>query len=301
VLGRHFRGDEPRRRSVKLGSAVIMGAAISGMHHTAVAGVTFLSASQASPDRWTVSASGLPQIVILATTVILGLALSTSRTSGRQLQRSRLSRRVGEARDAERRAIARSLHEDLGQILTAIRLDLQRIDARHGGEAAVADSLMLVDVALQRVRDISVELRPPVLDDLGLGPAARWLANRQAERAGYAVVVDDQLTGRFPATIEAAAFRVVREALTNIARHAHATSVRLSLEYVPGGIEVCISDNGAGFDVAAARRRAYAGSSIGVLDMEQAVTFLGGSMTTVSAPGQGTTVRARLRLVKDAG
>jgi signal transduction histidine kinase len=152
----------------------------------------------------------------------------------------------------------------------------------------------LVDESLSRVRELSGELRPTVLDDLGLGEAVEWFATRQAERARYAVVVEKTLGGsRLPEALETAAFRIAQQALTNIARHAQAKTVHIEMSRDSQAIEMVIRDDGVGFDVAAATARARAGESLGLVDMAEIAEMVGGDLSITSVLGRGSTVRAR--------
>jgi signal transduction histidine kinase len=214
-----------------------------------------------------------------------------------ELRHALVSRRLLAAQESERRRIARVLHEEVGQLLTAVRLNLQRTIPDRGNTAVVKDSIGLVDEALKYVRDLSVELRPIVLDDLGLADAVSWYANRQAERAGYDVVVDQELgEGRLPEPIETAGFRIVQQALTNIARHAAAKHVRINLSRQPGRVELSVADDGVGFDVRDARTRSQAGESLGLVDMTELAHMAGGVLTVTSAEGKGSTVRVQFPL-----
>jgi signal transduction histidine kinase len=133
-----------------------------------------------------------------------------------------------------------------------------------------------------------------VLDDLGLGAAVEWYAKRSAERAGFTVVVDNSMdSARLPEFIETAGFRIIQQALTNIARHAHAHRVVISLVRAPHELELSVNDDGAGFDVAGAKARAEAGESLGLLDMRETASLAGGTLSLSSSAGRGTTVRAR--------
>jgi signal transduction histidine kinase len=210
------------------------------------------------------------------------------------LRHALVSRRLLAAQETERRRIARVLHEDVGQLLTALRLNLQRTPPDRGDRAIIGDSIGLVDEALKYVRDLSVELRPVVLDDLGLADAVSWYANRQAERAGYDVVVDQDLgERRLPEPIETAGFRIVQQALTNIARHADAKHVRIGLYREPGRVELSVADDGIGFDVRDARSRSQSGGSLGLVDMTELAYMAGGVLTVTSAEGKGSTVRVQ--------
>jgi len=250
----------------------------------------------------------LPFLVFLAVAVMIivtieallrARGLAESRAAeleqvNEELRHALVSRRLLAAQETERRRIARVLHEDVGQLLTALRLNLQRTLPYRGDSAVIRDSIGLVDDALKHVRDLSVELRPVVLDDLGLGDAVSWYANRQADRAGYAVVVDQALgEGRLPEPIETASFRIVQQALTNIARHAEAKNVHIVLKRDPERVELSVVDDGIGFDVRDARTRSQAGESLGLVDMTELAHMAGGVLTVTSAEGKGSTVRVQ--------
>ena len=210
-----------------------------------------------------------------------------------------VSRRLLTAEETERRRIARILHEDVGQLLTAVRLNLQRLTSTDGGgdDPVVRDSIGLIDETLTRVRELSGELRPAVLDDLGLGEAIEWYASRQAGRAGYSVVVDESLgETRLPGPVETAAFRIVQQALTNIARHAQAKNVQIEMRRDPRSVEIVVVDDGIGFDVGEARMRANAGESLGLVHMIELAYMAGGILIITSATGSGTTVRVSFAL-----
>jgi signal transduction histidine kinase len=201
-----------------------------------------------------------------------------------------LAHRLLEAQEAERRSIARELHDDFGQVLTAIRLSLQ-------GGAHPAESISLVDDAIQRMRDLALDLRPAILDDLGLEAALRWYVAREAGRAGLGFRLDVASIGtRLAPALETACFRLVQEALTNVIRHGRASAVEVKLAAPDGEVHVSISDDGKGFDVRAARRRAAAGGSQGLLIMEERVSLAGGKLEIRSGQGKGTTVAARIPL-----
>ena len=247
-----------------------------------------------STSRPAVPAARLPRAVMSSTLAILALALAAAGADRRRTARAVVSQRLLAAQENERRRIARGLHEDVGQTLTALRLNLDRIPKSNENATIISDSLSLVDGALAHVRALSVELRPSVLDDLGLAAAVEWYAKRNAERAGYEVTVENAIGAlRLPETIETASFRIIQQALTNIARHAKARHVRITLERTGREVIITIADDGIGFDVPAARAAAEAGASLGLLSMRETATLAGGVPSLVSSPGQGTTVRVR--------
>lgn len=205
-----------------------------------------------------------------------------------------LAQRLFDVQEAERRAVAQDLHDEIGQVLTALKLNLQQVqrDGIGGGTSnELHESIEISDQLLARVRNLALDLRPSLLDDLGLVPALRWFATRQAERAGWVLQLhldETPLTLTAPRSI--ACFRVVQEAMTNIARHARAKSVLLSLSVTPEQVRMVVQDDGCGFDEAAIRSRAQQGLSMGMLGMEERVSLVGGSMTVRSTVGQGTSL-----------
>jgi len=214
-----------------------------------------------------------------------------------ELRHALVSRRLLSAQETERRRIARVLHEDVGQLLTAVRLNLQRLVPEQADGPIVSDTIRLVDVTLKEVRALSGELLPTYLDDLGLGPAVALVASRQGERADHAIVVEQSLGDeRLPEPIETAAFRIVRHALTNIARHAHAKNVHIAMRREPDAVELVIEDDGIGFDVPAAKARSQAGESLGLVEMAEIAYMAGALLTLTSTEGKGTTVRAQFPL-----
>jgi PAS domain S-box-containing protein len=210
-----------------------------------------------------------------------------------------LSRRVLEAQETERRRVAIELHDELGQSLTAIKINLQA-NARfkdHSPEELNTENIRIVEHALQQVRHLALALRPSMLDDLGLVPALRWMAQQTAERSGFTThFVATELQSRLSPEIETACFRVVQEALTNIARHGQAKEVEIALHLDGNALVLSVTDDGCGFDLAAIQARALAGGSIGVLGMQERAMLIGGHLDIESTPGHGSTVRLRCPL-----
>jgi PAS domain S-box-containing protein len=203
-----------------------------------------------------------------------------------------LSRRLRAAHEEERARIARELHDQIGQALTAIKLNLQAI-GRSGAAGphgtTLADGVELVDRALQQVRSLSFELRPAMLDDLGLAAALRAFARKQASAAGLALGlrISPRLQGA-PKDVETACFRIAQEAVTNVVRHAHARRLDVTLRRTDGTLELAVQDDGAGIPDALA---AFAG--LGLLSMRERAEAVGGGLEVASVPGGGTVVRAR--------
>lgn len=216
------------------------------------------------------------------------------RTGREQLQG--LSHRLIEVQETERRAIAGELHDEIGQALTLVKMNLQALqDAQTDSTTAVAlfESVGIVEQALQQVRDLSLDLRPSLLDDLGLIAALRWYGARQARHAGVSFHFTGRLPDeRLPAMLETTCFRVAQEALTNVVRHAQAQHVWVDVLLQDETLQLTIRDDGVGFDPHIAHIRARYGNSFGLLGMRERVAIAGGTISMISRPGQGTTVIA---------
>lgn len=228
------------------------------------------------------------------------LAATNEQVRAGQARLQALSQQLLTAQEAERRHIARELHDEIGQSLSALKINLQGIQ-RRADAASVAtqieDSVAIAERVLQQVRTLSLDLRPSLLDDMGLEIALNWYLHRLAERAGWNAHLEARLKDeRMPAEIETVCFRVVQEALTNVMRHAQATQVQIKLYQSTEGLELVILDNGVGFDVSAARQRAAQGGSLGLLGIPERVGLVGGRVSIFSTPGQGSEIRATFPL-----
>lgn len=203
----------------------------------------------------------------------------------------RMSLRVLQTQEQERRRLARELHDELGQVLTAAKLHLQRIAVERPEVLAIRADL---DRALAQVRSISLNLRPSMIDDLGLVATLRWHLGQQSQLGGFVTELDaEALTQRPAADVESAAFRIVQEALTNVQRHARAKHVRVKVREAGTRLHLEIHDDGLGFDP-----RVLSGSG-GLLGMRERAALLDGTFEIESAPGRGTTVRAELPMLID--
>jgi len=210
-----------------------------------------------------------------------------------------LSRRLLEVQETERRHLARELHDEVGQALSVLKLNLEALESSFipdtPAPGRLADGMRLVDQLLAQVRSMSLDLRPSMLDDLGLVPALRWYVRQYASRTGVNAVFqseeDDER--RFDPALETACFRVAQEALTNALRHARARTVTVTLGEADGVLRLSVRDDGGGFDLAAARERAQHGGSFGLMGMRERVSLLAGELELDSNPGRGTEVCAR--------
>jgi PAS domain S-box-containing protein len=207
-----------------------------------------------------------------------------------------LSRRLVEVQETERRHIARELHDEIGQALTVAQLNLQTVLQFPGTDTLTArlqESLEVVERVLEQVQDISLNLRPSMLDDLGLESALRWYTERQAALAGlHAEFHADTLERRLDPMIETECFRIAQGALTNVMRHAQAHNVAVILHVAEGRLQLTVQDDGVGFDVTPIREQAVRGASLGLLSMEERASLAGGGLEFKSAPGKGTEVHA---------
>lgn len=200
-------------------------------------------------------------------------------------------RRLNESLESETRRIARALHDESGQLLAAVHIQLRQM-ARGLSPAAqfnLAEVESLLDQVEQQLRNFSHELRPTVLDDYGLVPALQTLAEKFSKRFGLPVSVDGKLNPRLAKSVEAAMYRVTQEALNNVARHAKASRVAIRLWRDPGEFHCCIRDDGVGFDPAAVSKGSK--NALGLLGIRERLTVLGGTLQIESAPQQGTELR----------
>jgi signal transduction histidine kinase len=203
------------------------------------------------------------------------------------------SRMVMEAQEVERRRIARELHDEVGQTLTGLKMALEGHERLSAEQVAdrLARAHELAGELLERVHDLSLDLRPAMLDDLGLRPALLWLIERYGAQTGVKVAL--RCTGldrRLRPEVETAAYRIVQEALTNVARHADVKRATVDCSVQATALRVAVSDEGSGFEVDAVP----AGRSSGLAGMEERARSTGGRLWVRSVPDLGTTVVAQL-------
>jgi PAS domain S-box-containing protein len=215
-----------------------------------------------------------------------------------------LTARTEEVREEERTGIAREIHDELGQALTAFKMDIAWLARRISGESSAPGTTLLeklgsmskmADEVIDRVRRISAELRPGVLDDLGLLAAIEWDAQRFEERTGAACLVTSNVGDRqFEPALSTAVFRIAQEALTNVARHARATHVAIRLDIASDARELRleVSDDGVGICDEAARSP----GALGLLGMRERARRLGGTVSSTRGPNGGTVVTVRVAL-----
>jgi PAS domain S-box-containing protein len=209
----------------------------------------------------------------------------------------RYPRQLIEAQEAERQRIARELHDQIGQVLTAVHLNLKAIwetCESASSRALIDEGVAIVDEAIGQVRDLSFELRPSLLDDLGLAAALRWYADRFAQRTGIRVTTSiglPELPKRLRRELETACFRIVQEALTNVARHAQAGAVVLEVKRQNDEVRLFVIDDGHGFDVRDQNLAPFT-TQVGLRGMRERALALNGRLEIESSPSHGTKICA---------
>jgi signal transduction histidine kinase len=239
-------------------------------------------------------------LAVLSTRQILRLEQSSQlryreATEARE-QLTNLSAKLVQAQEAERRALSIELHDEVGQALSAVLVELRNLSIRLGGQpdAASRSNLEtikgLVEGTVRVVRNMALLLRPSMLDDLGLIPALRWQAREMSKRTSIDVSVATELTSDdLPEQFKTCLYRVVQEALHNCERHSGATTVRIRVHQHNGRVVLVIQDDGVGFNVAQVK-------GLGLLGIEERVSRLGGRSEVVSETGSGTIVKVELPL-----
>ena len=212
----------------------------------------------------------------------------------------RVSRRLVDVQEEERRHLARELHDEIGQTLTAAKMNLESIDLPQSSAHVprLEETITLLDNLLRQIRQISLDLHPSLLDDLGLVPALRSLLDQRASRAGLrAQLFAREALGRVDPGIQNTAFRIAQEAITNVLRHAKAQSIRLYLQHNRDQLRMKIVDDGIGFNPRRAGVKPVARENgFGLLSMRERAGLAGGRMEIVSAPNKGTSIEVVLPL-----
>jgi signal transduction histidine kinase len=253
------------------------------------------SVSTVEPDSFTLGDLRMAEALASQAAVAIQNARLFAEVGAGRERLQALSHQLVRAQENERRHIARELHDDVAQALGLIKLNMRAVQ-RLAPSSRLEQSLGLIEATLERVRTLALELRPSILDDLGLVAALRWYADRQAQLAGFAAEVCADGEARLPNEIETVCFRVAQEALNNVARHAHAHAVKIELERDMIELRLTIRDDGDGFDVEHAQARATSGVSMGLLSMQERAALVGGRLVVESQLGTGTIVRAFMPL-----
>lgn len=207
-----------------------------------------------------------------------------------------LSAQLAEVAEAERQRLARELHDQVGQNLTALGINLNIVRTQMPEEigdairSRIDDSLSLVEQTTEHIRDVMADLRPLVLDDYGLVAGLHWCGEQFARRTGIAVAVEgEELVPRLAARVESALFRITQEALTNVAKHAQASNVMVTLQVQGEILRLVITDDGIGFDPAHLTEPG-GGHGWGLLTMTERAEAVGGRCQIESVPGHGVQV-----------
>jgi len=211
-----------------------------------------------------------------------------------QRELKELSKRLVEAEERERRAISRELHDEVGQSLTALLVDVENLTEMSGGESVFRQGLQkikaLAENCVNEVRNMALLLRPSMLDDLGLVAALDWQGREVSKRTGIMVdTVEENVSDNLPEEHKICVYRIVQEALNNCSKHAHAKQIRVVVRQGPNFLQVSIEDDGKGFDAARVR-------GLGLIGMNERVSQLGGVLTVDSDPARGTRLRIDLPL-----
>jgi signal transduction histidine kinase len=215
-----------------------------------------------------------------------------------QAQLRRLASQLAAVEARERRAIATDLHDHVGQALAFVKMNLAQLQASAtfcGFEDQIADTLVLLNQTIRYIRDLTSQISPPVLYELGLSSALRWLGENAQLKHKVAVRVEAPTVHRHLADeISATVFKSVQELLTNVVKHAGARSVRIRLEVSATGLCVEVSDDGSGFEVEVLHTAESLGDHFGLFSIREQIQYLGGATEIVSSPGRGTRVTLRL-------
>lgn len=223
---------------------------------------------------------------------VCGIATDVTALKKAQDQLRRLSGSIIESQEHERTAIARELHDQLGQVLTALRMDAVWLSEHFKGNDSKASERArsmrgLIDETIEEVRNMAVQLRPGVLDTLGLVDALEWLAGDFENRTGISCIFENRETSGIDGAIATTSYRIAQESLTNVARHADASRVEVKLHSEDNILNLSIIDDGQGFD----ERVIFESQGLGVLGMRERAGLVGGALEIHSQPGKGTQVR----------
>lgn len=214
-----------------------------------------------------------------------------------------VSQQLLDVQEAERRSLARELHDGIGQMLTMVKLKLQAAHQStdfHGLRVQYGEIIDTVEGALDAVRNLSLDLRPAILDDLGLDSAIRWYLERQTHDLGiHANLISAPLEKRPFPEVEIACFRILQELWTNILRHAQAHNVSVELRETNDELVMTVTDDGKGFSVPEAEENASRGESMGLLNVRERAAHVGGIVDMSSTPGKGTTTIVRIPMFSE--
>ena len=279
-------GEAPRRRAYEAGRDAIASnlgiLEISAIHHDVLASV--LEDGSAIGPRVRLAHELFAEI------------LSPYEMTHRGFQEALSAlRQMNETLEQEIHRIAHAVHDDAGQLLTVARLALSGLasDVSPSSQSRLEEVTALLDRVDQQLRRLSHELRPTILEDLGLVPAVQFLADGVSSRSEMSVRVEGAIQRRCGSNVETAAYRVIQQALTNAARHARARAATIQIAEIGDRLQCVVRDDGIGFDVAAVMTHASK-KGLGLVGMRERVSAVGGTLLIESRPGHGTVVRFKL-------
>ena len=282
-------GEEALRAAYELGRAAVSGGKglldVAAVHHVAVASLLERVATRASIAQNLERAS-----------LFFGEVLSPYEMAHRGFRDTVVAlRRLNETLEQEIQRIAHAVHDEAGQLLVGARLAMAGVakDLDPANAARLEEVGVLLGRVDEELRSLARELRPTILDDLGLVAALESLGGRMSKRSGLSVRIEGSLQGRCDPNVETTLFRVVQEALANVARHAEAKTVTIHLGHDARQLFCVIRDDGRGFDVASVfQRRGRAG--LGLIGMRERLNAVGGMLQIHSEPDRGTELRVRI-------
>lgn len=214
-----------------------------------------------------------------------------------------LSRQVLAIQEFERRSLARELHDEIGQQLSALKLNLRILDREvdlRELKLRLDDCIAIVNDTIESIRNRALELRPSLLDDLGLKAALEWFVKRQADRSRIIIkLMVTDIEQRLQPDVESACFRIVQEAVSNALRHGQGSRIRIHVQRIGDRIRLLVKDNGTGFEVDGACSHTGRAEGLGLMSMRERAELLGGSLVICSRLGKGVLVKAEIPLQRN--
>lgn len=231
----------------------------------------------------------------------LAIAFNTMLGALDELSKSRASQ-ILHAQEQERKRIARELHDETSQVLTSLLISLALLEeavTEPTPRARIAETRALAHQTLRAVRNLSIDLRPSALDDLGLLPALRWYIKEYQQKCGIEVeLTTSGFKERLPAEMETALYRITQESLTNTAKHAQASKVWVSMKQNGAQVQVHVRDNGHGFDAQTVLKTPWQDRGLGLAGMMERASLLDGNVQILSTPGAGATIDVTIPLTR---
>jgi signal transduction histidine kinase len=235
--------------------------------------------------------------------ILMGITMENAelleRLAEKEASLQGLLRKTLSAQEEERRRIARELHDETSQVLSALMMNADLLETQldsqpdaDGSRNRVEAVKALAEQAATNIDRMMLDLRPALLDELGLIPALRWYCAQAGDLWGVEVEFQGERIERLPEHLEVAAFRIVQEAVSNVVRHAKAAKAWVRLSVGEGALRIQVADDGVGFDAVEASSRARTGEAVGLMGMRERAELAGGSFSVESTPGHGTTVSA---------